>query len=183
MSNLFQWDELNIIREDTRILFNRKEKPKREEIETFCDYLEFVLCLVYAYGWHDAEEIVGIVPFTDGMDTNAVNLEIEGKTFRERITDESTYEEVIRIIETESTRDYSTGVLDAADESGVPVRKRWNTMLDDKVRDAHRYLEGQEVGKDDLFYTDDGDSALAPGGFSLPENNVNCRCYITLVKG
>lgn len=182
MSNIFDWDELNIIREDIRILFNGRKKPDRRKIKEFCDYLEFVLCLVYVYGWHDAEEIVGIVPFRDGADTEAVNLEIEGKTFRERISEDSSAEEVLRILETESTRDYSTGVTDAAQASGASgVRKRWNTMKDDKVRDQHRFLEGQEVGINDLFYTDDGDSAMFPGGFSLPENNVNCRCYVTLV--
>lgn len=178
---VFKWDELNIIRRDAEILFGGKERPKREELTEFCDYLEFVLCLIYAYGWQDAEEIVGIVPFKDGFDDKSVNLEIDGKTFRDRITEDSTVEEVIRIIDTEAHRDYNTGVYDAAEESGKPVRKRWYTMMDDRVRDTHQYLEGMEVGLNDLFYTDDGDAALFPGGFELPQNNVNCRCIVTLI--
>ena len=175
---LLKWDELNIIRQDAEILFSKK--PKREQINEFCDYLEFVLCLIYAYGWKDAEEIVGIVPFRDGLDDKAVNLEIDGKTFRERITEDSSPEEIIRIIDTEAHRDYNTGIYDAAETSGKPVRKRWSTMMDGRVRDTHDYLEGMTVGLQDNFYTYDGDSALYPGGFSLPQNNVNCRCWITL---
>ena len=180
MSNVFHWDELEIIRSEAEILFNGKQKPEKKKIEEFCDYLEFVLCLVYAYGWKDAEEIVGIVPFKDGEDTKVVNAEIADKTFRERITEDSSYEEVLRVIETEAHRDYNTGVFDAAQGSGKNVQKMWNTMLDDKVREHHRHLEGIEVGIDDLFYTEDGDSALFPGGFSDPMNNINCRCFVTI---
>ena len=183
MSNVFHWDELEIIRKDAEILFNGMKKPEKKKIEEFCDYLEYVLCLVYAYGWHDAEEIVGIVPFKDGNDTETVNADIAGETFRERITENSSYEEVLRIIDTEAHRDYNTGVYEAAQESGVPVKKMWNTMLDDKVRETHQYLEGIEVGLDDLFYSESGASALYPGGFGDPIEDCNCRCYVTLTRG
>ena len=186
-STVGNWDELNIIREDAVQFIRRakQNKPTQKEIDDFCDYIEFVLCLIYDYGWKDAEQIVGIVPFKDGLDDKSVNLEINGETFRDRIrtqVDELSEDGVLRIIDTESHRDYNTGVLDAGISSGKPVKKRWNTMLDWKVRETHDFLEGVTVGIDDLFYTDDGDSAMAPGGFQLPENNVNCRCWITLVR-
>ena len=183
MSNVFHWDELEIIRSEAEILFNGKQKPEKKKVEEFCDYLEFVLCLVYAYGWHDAEEIVGVVPFKDGIDTETVNADIAGETFRERITEDKSYEEVLRIIDTESHRDYNTAVYTAAKTSGVPVKKMWNTMLDDKVRETHQYLEGIEVGLDDLFYSVSGASALFPGGFGDPEEDCNCRCFVTLTRG
>lgn len=179
-SNVFRWDELEIIRKDAEILFGGGQKPEKKQLEQWCDYLEYVLCLVYAYGWHDAEETVGIVPFPDGKDTETVNLEIEDKTFRERITEDSSYEEVLRIIDTEAHRDYNTGVYDAAKGSGANVRKMWNTMLDDKVRETHRYLEGIEIGIDDLFYSESGASALYPGGFGDPTEDIGCRCFVTL---
>ena len=166
MSNVFHWDELDIIRKDAEILFKAGTKPTKKDIKQFCDYLEFVLCLIYAYGWKDAEEIVGIVPMKDGSDDKAVNLEIKGETFRERIGDDSSYEEVLRIIDTESHRDYNAGIYDAAKGSGIEgLSKKWSTMKDDKVRDTHDYLEGMVVGLDDRFYTYDGDSAMYPGGF------------------
>lgn len=185
-SKLGDWDELHILREDASrfIQESRVQRPTRKQVERFCDYLEFILCLIYAYGWADAEEIIGKVPFRDGLDTDAVNLEIKGETFRDRVeeqVDELSEDGLIRIIDTESHRDYNTGVYDAAKESGrTDIRKKWNTMMDWKVRETHDYLEGAIVGIDDRFYTFDGDSALAPGGFALPENNINCRCWLTL---
>lgn len=183
MSNLFKWDELELIRTEAERMMALPLQEREKQTERFCDYLEYVLCLVYAYGWQDAEEIVGIVPFRDGLDDKCVNLEIANKTWRERVKEvllTGTVAELERIIDTETTRDYNTGVTDAANESGVPgIKKRWNTMLDERVRDQHMELEGQTVGLDDLFYIGD-DSAYAPGGFSLPENNVNCRCSLTL---
>ena len=183
MSNLFKWDELNLIREEATRVMALPVEERQKQKKKFCDYLEFVLCLIYAYGWKDAEEIVGTVPFEDGLDDKCVNLEINDKTWRERaedVLDDGTPEEMIRIIDTESVRDYNTGVVDAGVKSGMEVRKRWNTMLDDRVRDTHDYLEGMEVNVEDRFYTYDGDSAMHPGGFELPSNNINCRCWVTL---
>lgn len=183
---IMEWDELNLLRESATDLLNEYRKSHdKAKVRHWCDYMEFVLCLIYAYGWQDAEEIVGIVPFKDGLDDKAVNLEIDGETYRDRIQtqlDEDSLEGIIRIIDTEAHRDYNTGVYDSAKASGVPVKKQYNTMKDGKVRETHDYLEGTVVGIDDRFYTFDGDSALAPGGFALPENNVNCRCWITLVR-
>lgn len=63
------------------------------------------------------------------------------------------------------------------------IYKEWMTMMDDKVRDTHDYLEGMKVPLDAMFMTFDGDQAEAPGGFELAENNVQCRCWLKLTKG
>ena len=190
MSNLMEWDELNLLRSSVEDLLrsyrNERDKAVRDGIaDRWCDYMEFVLCLVYAYGWKDAEEIVGIVPFRDGLDDKAVNLDIKGESWRERIfsqLDEDSADGILRIIDTEAHRDYNTGVVNAGQESGVPgIKKQWLTMMDDRVRETHDYLEGMIVNLEDRFYTFDGDSARFPGDFSLPENNCNCRCSIALL--
>ena len=179
-SDLFKWDELELIRREATILWSGK--PDRKKRQEFCDWLEFVLCHVYAYGWQGVEDILGRIRVDWNGDTDTVNLEIAGKTFRDRVLDASTAEEVLRIIDTEATRDYNAGAYNAAKASGREgLRKRWYTMRDDRVRDTHDYLEGMEVGIDDAFYTYDGDSAMYPGGFSLPENNCNCRCSVAIV--
>ena len=189
MNRLFEWDELNLIREEAErvMALPAEERQKKEVKEKFCDYLEFVLCLVYAYGWQDAEKVVGIVPWKDGLDDRCVNLEIADKTFRQRAEewlDNGTVADMLRLIDTESVRDYNTGVTDAGKASGtLGLKKRWNTMMDDRVRDTHSYLEGTVVGIDDRFYTFDGDSALSPGGFADPANNVACRCTLSLELG
>ena len=185
MTKLMDWDELHIIREDA-VRFIREamqKKPEKKTVDGFCDYLEFVLCLIYAYGWKDAEEMIGTVPFRDGLDDKAVNLEIKGETYRDRVrkqVDDLSEDGLLKIIDTEAHRDYNTGIYDAGSTSGKRLKKKWNTMKDWKVRETHEFLEGMIVGLNDRFYTDDGDSALAPGGFALPENNVGCRCWITL---
>ena len=184
---ILEWDELNLIRESVPDFIREyRENRSPETLKRWCDYLEFVLCLVYAYGWKDAEEIVGIVPFPDGLDDKAVNLDIDGETFRDRVqrqADEDSVDGILRIIDTEAHRDYNAGVYDAADISGdEDVKKEWETMMDDKVRDAHSYLQGVKVGLHDYFYTFDGSSALYPGGFGVPELDCGCRCYIILTK-
>lgn len=63
---------------------------------------------------------------------------------------------------------------------GSPLAKTWVTMLDEKVRDTHQYLEGMTIPLDDEFYTYDGDHAQAPGGFTAAQNNVNCRCQLDI---
>ena len=80
-SRLFEWDELNLLRDYAEQFVRRGEERdvNQKQFDDFCDYIEFVLCLVYAYGWKDAEEIVGIVPMKDGLDDKAVNLEIGGE--------------------------------------------------------------------------------------------------------
>ena len=178
---LFEWDELELIRSEARVLWVKP--PTKEQRERFCDWLEFVLCHVYAYGWQGVEDILGEITVEMNGDLQTVNMEIAGKTFRDRVMDENTAEEIIRLIDTEAVRDYNTGAYNAAKASGIPnLRKRWYTMNDDRVRDTHQYLEGMVVGIDDKFYTFDGDSALYPGGFDDPKNNVNCRCSVGIVR-
>ena len=185
MKLLFEWDELNLIREEARNVMALHKQKRKERFEQFCDYLEFVLCLVYAYGWKDAEEIVGIVPFKDGLDDKTVNLEIENKTFRDRVEEQFDGGDVyglLRIIDTEAHRDYNAAVYQAGIDSGrTGLRKKWVTRMDDRVRDSHSYMEGQTVGINDLFYTYTGASAMYPGGFGEPEEDCNCRCAISLV--
>lgn len=184
---MMDWDELNLLRSSAvDMLREQKREPDRGLLDRWCDYMDYVLCLIYGYGWEYAESVIGIVPYVDGLDNKAVNLDIKGETFRDRIAkqvDDQSLEGVLRIIDTEAHRDFNAGIYDAAVESKIPgLRKRWETMMDGRVRDTHDYLQSTEVGLDDRFYTFDGDSALHPGDFELPENNVNCRCHITLVR-
>lgn len=185
MKLLFEWDELNLIREEARRVMSMPQQKRKGYFDKFCDYLEFVLCLVYAYGWKDAEEIVGIVPFKDGLDDKTVNLDIENKTFRDRVKEQFDGGDVyglLCIIDTEAHRDYNAAVYQAGIDSGrTGLRKKWVTRMDDRVRDTHSYMEGQMVGINDLFYTYTGASAMYPGGFGEPEEDCNCRCAIELV--
>ena len=131
---------------------------------------------------------------TDDMN-RAVFKVIAGKNWEQRITEylddeNGTVDDVIRVVDTDMNRIYNDSILNVGEraeneepEDGGPKRttmKKWVTMGDDRVRDTHDYLEGTSVPVNRRFYTFDGDSAMYPGGFELPQNNINCRCRISI---
>lgn len=85
---------------------------------------------------------------------------------------------ILRVLETEGHRLYVEGGYARASDCGAKY-KVWQTAEDEKVRDTHFYISDEQVPIDALFYTYDGDSADKPGNFTLAENNVNCRCWLS----
>ena len=83
-----------------------------------------------------------------------------------------------RVLETEGHRLYVEGGYARASDCGAKY-KVWRTAEDEKVRDTHTYIADEKVPVDALFYTYDGDSTDKPGNFTLAENNVNCRCWLS----
>lgn len=69
----------------------------------------------------------------------SISKEVAGKTWRERVNEVTSIEELNRIIFTEAHRCFSDGQYDMAIKLGA-TRKKWITMEDDKVRDSHWYL-------------------------------------------
>lgn len=132
----------------------------------------------------------------------SVFKDIAGKDWEQRVSeyydsDSGTADDVIRVVDTDMNRIYNDSVLDVGEKANsgrvewtredVPapntkdrVMKTWVTMGDDKVRDTHDYLEGMSVPVDGRFFTFDSDYARYPGDFQLPQNNINCRCRISL---
>lgn len=132
----------------------------------------------------------------------SVFKDIAGKDWEQRVSeyydsDSGTIDDVIRVVDTDMNRIYNDSVLDVGEKANsgrvewsnkdVPapdpngkVMKTWQTMLDNRVRDTHEYLEGMTVPVGRRFYTYDGDSARYPGDFSNPANSINCRCRISL---
>lgn len=116
--------------------------------------------------------------------------EFDGENVEDRVrkyVEAKDAEALQRVIETEYHRDYNAGISDLGDDFTEEhpregVYKRWNTMMDDRVRDTHEYLQSMEVPMDDKFHTYDGDEALYPGNFSNPSNNINCRCTISIFR-
>lgn len=196
MPNLMPFDELNtfkgmVTEYKTEPLTLFEKEKKREDI---LDYIDYLLFEAYFYGNVQAMQDLGILDKDPAEIVNQRRAEevitkpVADKTYTERITeylddDNSTVEDFMRVAETDSTRIYNTGVVDGGKASGVKgVQKQWVTMDDDRVRSTHDYLQSMTVPLDDKFFTYDGDSAMAPGGFALPENNINCRCYINLIS-
>jgi hypothetical protein len=128
------------------------------------------------------------MPSVDAVDA-AVYAPVAGETWRDRVMGYyetgGTLYDIRRIAETDATRIYNQGAVDAVVANGLQgsTSKRWRTMMDDRVRDTHDYLEGMVVPFNERFYTYDNDSAEYPGGFDLPENNINCRCVVEVIRG
>lgn len=120
---------------------------------------------------------------------DVVEKEIAGKTMSERVLEyvqQKDVESLARVIDTESHRDHETGAYEMAEQvqqiTGTRVYKVWHTMMDDRVRDPHDYLEGMRVPLHARFYTYTNDSARFPGDFASADLNINCRCRISYKK-
>lgn len=188
MASVLPFDELNRFVVALRDRFpdgNLQQKPKGgkgEEEEDIIDELLDLCLLAYAQGNEVTNENLSsnYEPSLDEV-MKTVDAEVAGKTWRDRVEDYfvsgGSVDDIVRIAETETHRIANTAAITAARRAGARF-KTWATMLDDRVRETHDYLEGETVPIDEDFYTYDGDHAAAPGLFELAENNVNCRCEL-----
>ena len=184
MASILPFDELNRFDTEIRERFGKESLQKRDkrDEEDIIDELLDLFLLAYAMGNSVTNDNLSS-DYTPDVDDvmKVVDAKVAGKTWRERVEDYfangGTGEDIARIADTEMHRIANTAALDTAKYAGAKS-KTWVTMLDDRVRDTHDYLEGETVGIDDDFYTYDGDHASAPVLFELAENNVNCRCEL-----
>ena len=185
MASILPFDELNSLADKLRKRFGSLPLPTEDNKEIKEDVLDMLLdffLLSYAAGNIVTNDNLGAdwqPTFNDADKT--VNKVVAGKTWTERVEDYfssgGTVDDLIRIAETEMHRDANEAALETAIHAGATT-KTWMTMLDDRVRETHDYLEGMTVDIDEEFYTYDGDHASAPGMFEMAENNVNCRCEL-----
>lgn len=183
MPSILPFDELNSVADDIRAKIAKTDgKLVKEEEEDIIDELLDLFLLAYATGNGVTNDNLSSSwkPTVDEvMDT--VDAKVAGKTWEERVREYAenggTADDIVRIAETETHRIANEAALNTARKAGA-TSKTWQTMMDDRVRETHDYLLGVTVGINDDFITFDGDSAPAPGMFSLAENNVNCRCEL-----
>ena len=185
---LLPWDRLNLIRTQIESLAieyewqgTKRRHIKRKEC---CDLILDWLIDCYLMGDEYVRSAFGY-PQTDGVPVDelydTVYRKVAGKTFAQRVNEyasEGDIESIMRVAETDATRVFTESELKTAHKVGA-TEKTWNTMLDDKVRDTHSYLQSMTVGIDDEFYTYDGDHAPGPGQFENASNNCGCRCWVT----
>lgn len=82
------------------------------------------------------------------------------------------------IVLTEAHRIRESAAQDArfeAKQRGANVLKQWDATMDGRTRKTHRKLDGQ-IREIDQPFEVDGKTAMQPGGFGLPEEDINCRC-------
>jgi uncharacterized protein with gpF-like domain len=167
---------------------------KKESLNDFLETTESYLIDAYVNGFKDTltelgqdTALIDEINIIPNLQTALEQVE-GGMTYRNRIIlgyFEYSTAEMQRLITNEYHRVYNTGAYNAAEtlqRQGTNIGKRWHTMLDERVRDTHAYLEGDVVLLGDYFYTWDGDRALYPGDFMRPENDIGCRCRITYEK-
>lgn len=185
---LMPFDELNALRELLIYGQYTDADGKRRYVQTYReleDEFEDILIMSYLLGSTAAGEMLGIESSANVNEMDrAINKRIAGKTWRDRLREQLSeggdVEAIMRIAETESHRDTNEGIYDAAADSGLTLLKTWETMEDDRVREAHEEIQGQTVPFDDVFVTWDGHEARFPGDFDTPELNVNCRCFLSV---
>lgn len=148
-----------------------------------CDEILDLLIMAYVFGVNNVNDSTdsNVRPSSDKLN-ESVNKTIDGKTWEERVNEYDTIEQLKMLLDTETHRIFSEGQWDCANLIEGNVVKIWNTMLDDRVRDEHWYLEGDEKPLGEYFYTLSGDRALYPSGFGVASEDVNCRCYLTYRK-
>lgn len=171
-------DELNNLR-------SRIESAKTAEgydAERVTDIIYDYLVYAYVMGVDNVNEsLSSSIKPNDREMRESINKKIAGKDYKQRIAEYAQtgdIESIMRVAETDGTRNYNDASLSTARKAGARY-KSWMTMEDDRVRDTHDYLQGMSVPIEDRFFTYDGDSARYPGDFSRVQNNAGCRCSLT----
>lgn len=80
------------------------------------------------------------------------------------------------IARTEVVGSYNAGTTEGYKQSGVVAGSEWVATQDDRTRDTHADMDGQKVGLGEMFVSPSGAKAEHPGGFGVPEEDINCRC-------
>ena len=173
---LFPWDDINNI--ETKIVELPKNADGSVDPEECADIILDYLIYCYVMGRDNIDETLRI-DAREMKDT--IYRKIAGEDFEQRVRRWATQGEIyglLTVLHTETQRVFNESMHHFAKRKGYSM-KIWNTMEDDRVRDSHLYLQDMEVPIGSMFYTYDGDGAEFPGDFNLPQNNVNCRCYLT----
>ena len=155
------------------------EKRVRKICDDFLDFLVDA----YLMGCEEAGNMLGIIPDISTSQMHSVIFRsIAGETFEGRVQTHVENDDLpaLKILaESEFHRVYNAAEMDGARQAGSGIAKTWNTMEDFRVRPTHDYIDKVTKPLEEEFYTFDGDHAMQPGDFILPENNVNCRCWLT----
>lgn len=185
MASILPFDELNAFKLEIEQRFPDKQLQKQSKNaneEDIVDELLDLFLLAYAMGNSVTNDNLSssYEPSLDDV-MKTVDAKVAGKTWRRRVEEYflngGNVEDIVRIAETETHRIANTAALDTARRAGARF-KTWATMLDDRVRTDHDYLEGTTVEIDEDFYTWQGYHAPAPGMFGIPEEDINCRCEL-----
>ncbi len=195
---LATFDELHVLGESLYQDYLQGKKSVKEVTEECENFFIYAYLLGYRIGADDIdiEEDEAMYYLNTVKDTDKplqsvfATFEEDGKEknfedcIHEHLENEDGASAIEKVLTTEWHRNANRGIQDFGQDyvtsTGSSIKKVWHTVLDDKVRDTHSYLEGMKVGLDEEFYTYNGDHALYPGQFSKASEDVNCRCSVVL---
>lgn len=115
-------------------------------------------------------------------------------TMAKRITDRVNidYRKAMLIVRTETHRVQEQGFFDSGEDlnstlekgkTAMRLKKTWNSMEDERVRDTaranHRRMNGKTAWMEEDFDLGNGVKAKAPGMSGSAANDCNCRCFVT----
>ena len=87
------------------------------------------------------------------------------------------------IARTEVLGSSNFATTEAHRQSGIVNIRGWLATKDDRTRDMHLDMNGQERAIDKPFTAPDGATAMQPGDFNVPEHDINCRCTtVAIIK-
>jgi len=95
-----------------------------------------------------------------------------GQKIRDFYDDRSLYK-AMRVARTEVSAAAGFGQREAAKQSGIVKIKRWVSSRDDRVRDSHQMMDGEERQLDEAY----SNGLMYPGDPSGdPSESIQCRC-------
>lgn len=183
MNALMPFDEINAFKAELPIHFQDGKIRSEEDFADILDMMLDIFLLSYAQGveFTNADLSSEIEPSLDDV-MRVVDRKVAGKTWRKRVREYyengGTEADIVRIAETEAHRDSNEAAYETAKSAGATT-KTWHTMLDDRVRDSHYWLDGVSAPLDGEFYNYKGESTMYPGEWGIAEEDVNCRCWVT----
>lgn len=186
MNSPLPFDELNALKEKLTDRFIDGSLTDAADREDIIDEMLDLFLLAAANGSAAANEDLG-TDYHLGIKRveDIVDREVAGKTWRERVNEYfdngGTVADLIRIAETETNRDTNEAGYATAKESGAN-RKTWHCMMLPTSRDSHIYLDGVSAPIDGEFYSINGGSTQYPCEWGIPEEDVNCLCWLTYSK-
>lgn len=182
----FPWDEVNALENKAEEALKQAHTDDfKRRVDIFIDEVEELLEMDYVLGTQDAAQQLGLSITADYGDIrNAIDKKIDGKDYKERISEyfeNGTPYDIARVISTDAHRVYNEAVYEAAKSAGA-TSKTWNCLMLPTSRDTHIYLNGTTVPIDAEFYNYRGESTMYPGQWGIADQDCNCLCWLTYNK-
>ena len=184
MASILPMDELNKLDTTLREQLGDGELPQDKTImKAVEDLLEDLFLYAFAMGNEvtNANLSSNYEPSIDDV-TKVVDAKVAGKTWRERVEDYfsngGTGADISRVAATETHRIANASAFETAKAAGA-TEKVWHCAMLPTSRDDHIWLDGVSAPIDGVFYNANGDTTRYPGEWGIPEQDVNCLCWLT----